>query len=227
MENQEITIDLRQLFQVFVKRWWIVVSAVFVFLIIGGLLSVYILSRGYKADTTLYIGKNVEQKTDITYNDMMLGTQLVKDYRELVQSRMISNTVIKELGLKDITSEQLSGKLIVTSKNDTRVIQISTEDNNPQLAMDITNKVADIFKTKVQEIMKVENVQIIDQAELPKTPVRPNKLLYLAISFVLGLVVGVGIIILIEFLDNTIKTPEDVAKYLELPVIGTIPVFPK
>lgn len=227
MENQEITIDLRQLFQVFVKRWWIVVSAVFVFLIIGGLLSFYILSPVYKADTTLYIGKNVEQKTDITYNDMMLGTQLVKDYRELVQSRMISNTVIKELGLKDITSEQLSGKLIVTSKNDTRVIQISTEDNNPQLAMDITNKVADIFKTKVQEIMKVENVQIIDQAELPKTPVRPNKLLYLAISFVLGLVVGVGIIILIEFLDNTIKTPEDVAKYLELPVIGTIPVFPK
>jgi capsular polysaccharide biosynthesis protein len=158
---------------------------------------------------------------------MMLGTQLVKDYRELVKSRMVSNIVIQELGLKNITTERLAQKITVTSKNDTRVIQISSEDGDPELAMNITNKVADIFKTQVVEIMKVENVQIIDKAEKATHPVRPNKRNYLAISFILGLALGLFIIFLIEFLDNTIKTPEDVAKHLDIPVIGTIPVFPK
>lgn len=227
MEEDVISIDLRQLFQIFLKRWWVIAVAVVLCVAAAATLVFYVLDPVYRADTTLYIGKNVEQKTDITYNDVMVGSQLVKDYRELVKSRMVSNTVIQELGLKDISSAQLSGKLTVTSKNDTRVIQISTEDVDPQLAMDISNKVADIFRTKVVEIMQVENVQIIDRAELPVAPVRPNKLMYLAASVLVGLALGVFIIFLIEYLDNTIKTPEDIAKHLDLPVIGTIPVFPK
>lgn len=227
MEEDVISIDLRQLFQIFLKRWWVIAAAVVLCVAAAATLVFYVLDPVYRADTTLYIGKNVEQKTDITYNDVMVGSQLVKDYRELVKSRMVSNTVIQELGLKDITSAQLSGKLTVTSKNDTRVIQISTEDVDPKLAMDISNKVADIFRTKVVEIMQVENVQIIDRAELPVAPVRPNKLMYLAASVLVGLALGVFIIFLIEYLDNTIKTPEDIAKHLDLPVIGTIPVFPK
>jgi len=227
MEKDMISIDIRELFQIFLKRWWIVAIAAFLCLVIGFVMAFYIIDPVYKADTTLYIGKNVDQKTDITYNDMMLGTQMVKDYRELVISRMVSNTVIQELGLKDITADQLAQKLTVSSKNDTRVIQITTEDIDPELAMNITNKVAEIFKAKVVEIMKVENVQIIDKAEKAKNPIRPSKRMYLAISFIIGLMLGVGVIFLIEFLDNTIKTPEDIAKYLDLPVIGTIPIFPK
>lgn len=227
MDEDVVILDLRHLLQVFLKRWWIIALAVFLCLSVALALVFYILVPIYRADTTLYIGKNVDQKSDLTYNDMMLGTQLVKDYRELVISRMISNTVIQELGLKDITAGQLSDKLTVSSKNDTRVIQISTEDKDPELAMNITNKVADIFKTKVVEIMKVENVQVIDRAELPINPVKPNKLMYLAISGLIGIVLGIFIIFLIEYLDNTIKTPEDIAKHIDLPVIGTIPVFPK
>lgn len=227
MENDVITIDIRQLFQIFLRRWWIIVISTVLCIAAGYVLAFYVIEPVYKSDTTLYIGRNIDQKTDITYNDMMLGTQLVKDYRELVISRMVSNTVIQELGLKDITAEQLAQKLTVTSKNDTRVIQISTEDINPELAMNITNKVAEIFKVKVVEIMMVENVQIIDRAEISVNPISPNKKIYLAGSFILGLLLGIGVISLIEFLDNTIKTPEDIAKYLDLPVIGTIPVFPK
>lgn len=227
MENEMVTIDIRQLLQIIKRRWWIIVTSAIICLVVGFVVSFYVLNPIYEANTTLYIGKNIEQKSDLTYNDMMLGTQLVKDYRELVISRMISNTVINELGLKDISAEQLSSKLTVTSKNDTRVIQISTMDEQPQLAMDITNKVAEIFKTKVVEIMKVENVQVIDKAELPVKPVKPNKLMYMALALIIGIALGALIIFFIEYLDDSIKTPDDVAKYLDLPVIGTIPVFPK
>ncbi len=227
MEQEEVYLDIRQLFKLFLKRWWIIGICVILCTAAAYSLVTYVMSPVYKASTTLYIGKNTDKIDDITYNDVMLGSQLVKDYRELVVSRMVSSTVIEQLGLKNTSASQLSGMLTVTSKNDTRVIQISTENTNPQLAMDITNRVAEIFKTRVVEIMKVENVQIIDKAELPQIPVKPDKVKNLTVAAMLGIVMGCLIIFLINYLDDTIKTPDDVTKYLDLPVIGTIPVFPK
>ena len=93
--------------------------------------------------------------------------------------------------------------------------------------MVIANKVAEVFKQKVVELMDVENVQVIDRAEVPISPVKPKKELNIAIATFIGLMTGLGIIFLIEYLDNTIKTPEDIEKHLGLPVIGTIPVFPE
>jgi capsular polysaccharide biosynthesis protein len=93
--------------------------------------------------------------------------------------------------------------------------------------MDITNAVAEVFQSKVVDIMQVESVQIIDKAEKPNIPVSPNKKLNLAVALILGISLGIFIILAIEYFDNTVKTPEDIEKYLELPVIGTIPVFPK
>jgi capsular polysaccharide biosynthesis protein len=121
----------------------------------------------------------------------------------------------------------ITSKLSVELKNDTRIIQISAQNNDPVMAQTIANKVAEVFMEKVVDIMQVENVKVIDKAEVPKSPVKPNKRQNVAIAFVLGLAIGFGVVFLIEYLDNTVKTPEDVKKYLDLPVIGTIPVFPE
>lgn len=220
-------INLKELFQLAIKRWWILVVSAVVCAAAAGLVSFFVLDPVYQSDTTLYIGKNLDTKTDLAYTDVMLGSQLVKDYREIAKSKLVVSAVIKELGLKDITADQLSGKIDVSLKNDTRVIQITVQDTDPKMAMDVANKVADVFLVKAVDIMQVENVKVIDVAELPKTPVKPNKKMNVAIAFVLGLMVGAGIIFLLEYLDDTVKTPEDVKKYVDLPVIGTIPVFPE
>lgn len=220
-------IELKYIFQIMLKRWWVILSFTVSALIIGTVYSYFIAKPVYQSNTSIYIGKNVDSQTSqIMYNDVLLNDRLVNDYRELVKSRLIADAVIKEMKLDSITTEKLADKLNVTSKKDTRLIVISATDGDPVFAKDLVDKVAQVFQKKAEEIMKVENIQIIDKGVVADSPIKPNKKNIVAISFLIGLIVGFGIVFLIEYLDDTIKTPEDIKKYLELPVIGTIPVFP-
>lgn len=218
-----VEITLKDLVRILLRRSWIIL----IFIIVGGAAS-YIWTNYYEvplysASTTLYVGKNTEQY-GIQYSDLSLGSNLIYDYREIVKSKLVAHEVIDELGLR-MSAGALAGRISVSQKEMTRVIQITVTDPNPQMAMDIANTVAEVFKRKVVEIMQVENVQVIDKAELPMYPVSPNKRMNYMVGIILGLVLGVGLVFLIEFLDDTIKTPEDVQKYTGLSVIGTIPVF--
>ncbi|NLY43931.1 MAG: lipopolysaccharide biosynthesis protein [Clostridiaceae bacterium] len=219
--------ELREYLQIIRKRMWIVVSLTLVSAIASAIISFFLLEPIYQSNTTLYVGKKADSQESLAYNDLLLSNQLVKDYRELVKSRLVARTVIEELKLQGMTAGQLAAKLSVNLKNDTRLIEITAQDPDPQLAALIANKVAEVFKEKVVELMDVENVQVIDKAEVPVSPTKPNKKLNIAVAAFVGLMAGLGIIFLIEYLDNTIKTPEDVQKHLDLPVIGTIPVFPE
>ena len=216
--------DLREILPMFLRRWWILAVCTLAFAIAAGLWSYYYIVPVYDAYTTLYVGKNVEQN-GVLAGDLYLGSALIMDYREIAKSKQVASAVIKELGLLHMSADYMAGKIGVTQRSDTRVIQITVSDTSPKMAMDITNMVAEVFQKKVTEIMQIENVQIIDKAELPKSPVSPNKRRNVLIASIIGLAVGTGIIFLINFFDNTIKTPDDIKKYLHLPVIGTIPVF--
>ena len=220
-------INIRELFQIVLKRWWIIVAAFLVAVAVSAIYSFFMLDPVYQSNTTIYIGKNEENSdTAISYNEIILNDRLVKDYRELIISRRVTEMVIKDLGLANMTSANLASRISVNSKQDTRFIAISVEDGNPELSKTIANKIAEVFKQQVVEIMEVENVQIIDPAILPESPVKPNGKLNLVIAGMMGIMLGMGVIFLIKYLDNTIKTPEDVKKHLDLPVIGIIPVFP-
>lgn len=189
------------------------------------MLTTYYMVPMYQADTTLYVGKNADEQ-GANINDLNIGASVVLDYREIAQSRLVASTVINELGLADYYSvDGLAASISVEQKSETRIIVISFRSPDPQMAMNITNKVAEVFQQKITDIMRVENVQVIDKAELPLSPVSPNRSTNLMIGILLGLMIGTGIVLLREYLDNTIKTTEDVEKCTGLPVIGTIPVF--
>lgn len=185
--------------------------------------SFFVIDPVYEANATLYvISRQEAQQSTIQYNDMLVGQQLVKDYREIVKSRTVTSQVIEDLDL-DMSSKELAEKISVGSKNDTRIIEISVQDTDPDRASIIANKTCEVFMSKVKDLMKVENVEIVDNAISPETPVKPRPLLNIAIGMFLGLFVALGVIFLIEYLDDTIKNSEDVEKYLGLPVLGTIP----
>lgn len=219
--------DLKELLHLILRKWWVLAVCAIVISAAVGFWSYYNTIPVYQANTTLYIGKNVEQSEQVAASDLNLATQLIEDYREIAKSRLVASAVISELGLKYMTTDQMAGRINVNPINGTRVIQISVSDTNPKMAMDITNKAAEVFQKKVMGIMKIENVQIIDKAELPRFPIPSNDKRNVVIAFVFGLAVGTGIVFLINLFDNTVKTPDDVKKYADLPVIGTIPVFPK
>lgn len=220
-------IDLKELLHLVLRRWWILAVCAIVISAAVGFWGYYNTIPVYEANTTLYIGKNIEQSGQFSANDLYIGTQLIQDYREIAKSRLVASSVIAELGLKNVNTDQMAARINVTPKNETRVIQISVRDTNPKMAMDITNKAAEVFQKKVIDIMQIENVQVVDKAELPKYPIPSNTRRNVAVAFVLGLAIGAGIVFLINFFDSTVKTMDDVKKYVDLPVIGTIPVFPK
>jgi len=216
-------IDIKQIFRAVLKRWWLILLVPLVTSSIAVYVSFFVIDPVYEANATLYvISRQEAQQSTIQYNDMLVGQQLVKDYREIVKSRTVTSQVIEDLDL-DMSSKELAEKISVGSKNDTRIIEISVQDTDPDRASIIANKTCEVFMSKVKDLMKVENVEIVDNAISPETPVKPRPLLNIAIGMFLGLFVALGVIFLIEYLDDTIKNSEDVEKYLGLPVLGTIP----
>jgi len=219
-------LELKEYLKLLLKWMWLIIAVPLLASILSAYISIFILEPVYEANTTLYvIHKSNGSELSIAYNDLLIGQQLVKDYKEIVKSRRITTKVIEELELGYLTPSQLANKISVDSKNETRLIEIRVQDKDPRTAANIANKVAEVFKEEVVEIMKVENINIVDTAQVPVNPIKPRLLMNVAVAFVLGLLVAVGLAFVIEYFDDTIKSTEDVEQYLELTVLGTIPEF--
>jgi len=163
------------------------------------------------------------QSDSIEYNTLLVNQKLVKTYSVIAKSDRVLDRVIEKLGI-DMKPSELKDKITVASEGETEIIRITVEDTDPGFAMDLANLLAQVFMEQVISIMKLDNVQIIDVAKIPETPVKPRPLFNIAVAGVLGVMLGIGIVFLIEYLDNTIKTPEDIERYIGLPVLGIIPM---
>ena len=216
------------------KQFLIMIRKKIVFIILISVLvsitvalgSVFLISPVYEASSTLYI---ISQKTasegDVTYTDLLTNQQLVKDYRELIKSKLIVKTALDELKIMDLTPNQLSNRITVSSKNDTRVLEIKVEDTYPVRSAELSNKICEVFISEAKSLAKIDNVNIVDTAEIPETPVKPQPVLYTAIAFIISLMLTLGVFYLLEVINETIKTSEDKETYLDLNVLGTIPSF--
>lgn len=219
-------IDLRELFLIIWSKLWIIILIAVLSVSASGIISYFVLEPEYETFTTLMLSKpstGSSNNETIQYNDILLNQKLVSTYGEIAKSRVVSNEVIENLGL-DLTPEALRNKVNVTLVKDTEIIKIVVNDNNPELAARIANETAQVFKKNVVEIMNIENVQVIDKAEVPINPVKPRPMLNMAIAGVLGVMASVFLVFVLEYMNNTVKTPSDIERYLELPVIGMIPM---
>jgi len=226
MEEQEI--DLLQLWEAIKKRWIIVAVIPLIAALTSGIVSFFILDPVYKASTTLIVGKKAtedQQASQLLENSVLQANkQLALTYSEIAKSRTVEENVIKELRL-DLTTEELDKKVSVESVKNTEILEIAVQDKDPVLAADIANSMAKKFSDAVIEIKKVDSVSIVDKAVPPTKPVKPEKKKNVLIAFAVGLMVSVGLALLLEFLDTTIKNSKDVEQVLGLPVLGEIPLY--
>lgn len=219
-------ISLTELFLILRKRIQIIILITIISIVTSAIVSFFILDPQYQTFTTLMVGKPKDYQSyndRLDYNEVLLNQKLVSTYGELVKTRAVADEVIRNLNL-DISYETFKDKINVNLVKDTEIIRLEVIDEDPELAVEIANETAEVFMKKVRNIMRVENIQVIDEAQIPDKPVKPKPMLNMAIAGVLGLMIGVFITFLLEFLDNTIKTPDDVKRHLELPVLGTIPM---
>lgn len=219
------SVDLMEILFSLRRRWTFIMAVCILTTLLAGIYSFIIATPIYESTVSLYVYKNTTNTDSLTYNDMLLNNQLAKDYKELISSKSVLNDVINNLELTDMGYNQLKNSVEANLKQDTRLLLISVRNENAQQATSIANEVAEVFSVKVKEIMKIDNVTIIDRAEDAKFPVSPNKKVNIALGVIIGLVIGVGISLALDFFDNKVRYPEDLKKRYEYPIIGAIPLI--
>ncbi|EPZ38322.1 lipopolysaccharide biosynthesis protein [Anoxybacillus ayderensis] len=219
----EETISLRELFQTLRKRMWLIVAITVIATMTSGIVSYFVLTPIYQASTQLLVNQAKNDQPIYNISEIQTNLQLINTYNVIMKSPAILDIVKDELDL-DMPIEQLNEKINVTSEKDSQVVNVTVEDPDPYMAADIANTVASVFQREIVKIMNVDNVNILAKAEVKEqpVPVKPKPLLNMAIAFVVGMMTGVGLAFLLEYLDNTIKNEQDVEKLLELPVLGSV-----
>lgn len=219
-------INLKDLFSFFVKKTPIIMLITFIVFLLGVGYTAFLKTPLYNGNTTLILVKkqaNYEQgASSQTQNDIVLNQKLVATYSEIIKSRRVLNQVVTRLNL-DYSSGELSQKIAVSSVSNTEIIKISVSDANAKKASRIANTIADVFKEEVMEIYNLENVSIIDKAEVQEAPYNIQVTRDAVIFFVVGLVVSMGIIFVTYYFDTSIKSAEEIENRLGVPVIGTVP----
>ena len=190
----------------------------------SAVVSFFLIKPVYKADIAVIIGKaETTEGTQSNYNDLMMYQKLVKTYSELAKTRIVAVDVISKLNL-NISQAALLSMVSVAPKGDTEFITITVKSKDVMQAVNIANQLAKSLKEISIKIKNADNVYLVDEAQLPTSPDSPNPKLNMAIAFFMGLMVSVGIVFLLEYLDNTVKTQADVEKLLGLSVLGIIPL---
>lgn len=219
----EEAINLHELFQLLRKRIKLIILTTFSATAIAGLVSFYVLTPIYQASTQILVTQSRPANQLINMSELQTNLQLINSYNVIMKSPAILDLVKEELDIvKPI--EQLESQIIVANEKDSQVISLTVQDPNPKMAVDIANTTVRIFQKEIVNLMNIDNVSILSKAVLKdqSIPVKPRKLLNMVIASILGLMIGVGLAFLLEYLDNTVKNEQDIEQYLNLTVLGFV-----
>jgi len=220
-ERDEIEIDLRELIMTLWSKKLIIILSGMAMALIAVFVSMFVMTKTYESSTKVYM-LNQQSSDMITYSDLQSGSQLTKDYQELITSRTVLGKVISNLDL-DMSYEDLAAMVSVEVITDTRILRITITSDDPYEAMDIANSVREESSEQISTVMNIEAVNVIDEANLPDEPSGPSVKRNGILGGLIGIVLAVLGVLAGYILDDTIKTPDDVEKYLGVGVLGSIP----
>lgn len=225
--NDEIEIDLREVFILLISKMWLIVLVGILTAAVGFALSAFLIAPTFESTSKIYI-LNKQQENTVTYSDVQLGTQLTKDYAQLITSRLVLEKVIEDLNLaetdEDMNYEAMLKKVEVTTPTDTRILSITVTDHNPVMAMEIANCVREVAAIHIKNVMDIEAVNVVETANLPMEKAGPSITKWTLIGGCIGVFLVMAMVLVVFFLDDTIKTSDDVEKYLGLSTLALIPL---
>lgn len=218
--DEEIEIDLREIAYALYKRLWMIVLAL---ILGGGLVALYssiILTPQYTSTAMVYI---LSKETTLTsLADLQIGSQLTKDYKVVATSRPVLQKVIDMLGLER-DYDDLKRSLVLVNPADTRVLSISIEDPDPVRSKAIVDTVARVSSQHIGDIMEMTPPKVIEEGIVSPKKSSPRVSANAAIGGVAAAILVSFLIVLQVVLNDTIRSEEDVEKYLEISVLAVIP----
>ncbi len=222
-EMEEQVISISEIFEALKKRWILIVSITLVATLISGVLSFFVIKPTYETSTKVFIGKEESNQEGYNTNDIQMYQKLLQTYAETIKTNEVVQAAINSTNNTDLTVPAVKGALTVTPVSDTQILQIKYQNKSPEVAKEILEGITNEFVILAKELVPNGNVRVIEAVQLPENPVAPNKKMNVAIAFLLGLMVSVGLVFLIEYLDNTFKSKEELERELDIPVVGIIP----
>lgn len=221
-EIKKQTINVSEIFEMIKRRWIFIVIVTVISTVTTGVLSFYVIEPKYETSSKVFIGKEEGNEDGYNSSDIQMYQKLLKTYSEAIQTTDLIERALKDSDYK-LNTEDVLDSLAVLALADTQILEISYESKDPEEAEDTLSKIVVEFINTSKELVPNGSVTIIQKVRLPQNPVSPNKAMNIAIAFVLGLMASIGIVILMEYMNNTFKNKDEIEKELNVPVVGVIP----
>lgn len=218
--NEETEIDLVELFFEFVRHIWAILCVTIAGALAAGVITMFVLTPMYTSTSQLYI---ISNSSIVDLSSLQMSTSLTADYEEMIKTRPVVEQVIENLNLKTTYSELLS-HISITNETNTRIIKITVEYDDPVVAKDIANELANVSKEQIAKIMNVDEPRIVEPAIVAKSQSSPNNGKNIVIGALAGLILALAFYTVRYIMDDTIKNADDIEKYLGLNTLASIPL---
>lgn len=223
-DTEDVEIDLLELAGVLWRKVWAIVMCMVIGAVIAGGCTKLMITPQYTATSMIYILGQTTSITSVT--DLQIRAELTADFTIMAKSRPVIEGVIDDLNL-DMTYKQLESEISLENPTDSHILKIHVTNSDPKLAKTISNAMAEAVAENISSVMATDKPSIAEKAITPKAPSSPNLTKNIAMGGIVGAAIAIAIIVLGYLLDDTIKTEEDVRKYLQLNTLAEIPMEKK
>ncbi len=217
--------ELQDYWRTIRRRWMLVLGSVVVLVALAAAYT-WSVTPLYSSSTRLFVSTSQADESS-AYTGNLFATQRVASYADLVTSNQLAERVSEDVG--GIPPDELRDRVTATNVPETVILEITATHPDPEVAQAIAQAYATQLQDLVEELetprggdSAVIKATLIDDAQVPTSPVSPNPARNLALAAVLGLLLGVGLAVARELLDTSVKGADDIAEITDAPVLGNI-----
>lgn len=221
-ENDEIEIDLGELIGLLLSRAPLIIITAILFGILAFSYAKLMITPQYRSTTSIYV-INQQASDSVNTSDLQAGLLLTNDYVNMITSRSVLEKVVNSMNL-DYSYGTLRGKLSVSSTSNTRIIDITVEDPDPYEAKRLADAIREAATEKILSVMAIDAINVFEEGNIAQSPSSPNVKKITLIGFAAGFLLAAALVILNYLLNDSVRTPDDVEKYLGLSTLGSIPL---
>ncbi|MDY4545003.1 MAG: Wzz/FepE/Etk N-terminal domain-containing protein [Bacilli bacterium] len=223
---EEQVLSIKDIVNILRKRLVMIIVITLITTISSIILTYFIIEPTYTTNAALLIGKKnaTEEGKEYNSSDVQMYQKLMGTYAKVVQSKDVIKRAI-ERGNLNLTYGQISSSLSVSTSDSDQILNLSYTSKTPQEGVDVLNPLIEEFDETSKEIISNGEMFVLTTPEMPSSPSSPNKKMNIMVGVAIGLMIGVSLALFLEYIDDSVKTNEDVELLIDVPVIGTIPVY--
>lgn len=222
--GKDENIEINRIIDILKSKKILIAFILVLFIVLGYFYSYHYVVPEYKSTSTLLlIPNNSDESKTITSSDLTLNSGLISTYSNIAKNSKVLKKVIENLNL-NITEAELLKKIEISIVKDTHILEIAVKGSNAEVATDITKELANVFLEEIKEIYQLDNIGIVDEAQIPNAPYNISHLKDIIIFFAIGIFASFVYVMIIYIFDNTIKKDIDIERYIKVKTLGNIPI---